>query len=145
MATETRVESDVAPGENDIHNEFFRDLGNGQWAWFEYLGANRDELHRVKNFTRATFIEEVLEPCVDHAGGCGCICVFQAVDDGKELPDWLENPEDIPYKPYDDGAPRSNACYSCSTDDCYRYRTASRKRKAELVATDFGRQKAPAE
>lgn len=132
--------------EDHIHNEYFHLGEDGLWEWWERLdvvGTDEYVTERTKCFTEETFIEEVLQPMVDHVGGCSCTqVVFHPLNEEGTLPTWLAyTPEraepPLPHIETDDPVLHNilygNSCYSSKWDDCHTYRVSTRTGKQRIL------------
>lgn len=148
---QTTVELDpsraILDQETHAHNEYFCPGEKpGTWEWWEKISAADDNgfvTEKVKIFTEETFVEEVLQPMVDHVGECHCAEIrFRAIGTDYTLPKWLMwSPErahaPLPHIDTND-AELLNTIYgdSCyrSQDGCNNFRVASRAKKIEILA-----------
>lgn len=140
-----------------IHNEYFQPgCEAGIWEWWEKLSVGDTTdfiLERTKVFSEDSFVEEVLQPMVDHVGECSCAEVrFLPLNPGVQLPVWLAwNPEKA-EKPL----PRihtndaelihilyGDTCYQKNEQCCYS-RTRSRPGKIQMwvdIATNLKKER----
>ncbi len=140
---------EVLDAGTDVHNhhEYFHYLGDGVWEWWEKLSVGVTDdfiMERTKTFTEATFVQEVLQPMVDHVGECTCAqIIFHPLNEGEVLPEWLSwQPEraeaPLPRIVTDDAELNEilygSLCYGKDESCCYG-RTASRPKKIQLWVT----------
>ncbi|MEO6077676.1 MAG: hypothetical protein ABIP54_02725 [Candidatus Andersenbacteria bacterium] len=94
-----RPSKDEQPDGDHVHHEYFRKGEGNTWEWWEKMeietGVNGKEedfvTQRLKTFTEATFVDEVLQPMVDHVGVCDCahVAFTPLYSSEGELPAWL--------------------------------------------------------